>query len=45
MAADLLGLPLAGHVAVECSETAKRVLEANFSDAIQINQVEEVDEG
>eukprot|EP00438_Fugacium_kawagutii_P016505 Skav226384 [mRNA] locus=scaffold1028:952:4557:- [translate_table: standard] len=44
VAADILGLPLAGHVAVECSPTAQRVMEANFSEVIQVSQVEEVDE-
>eukprot|EP00438_Fugacium_kawagutii_P012767 Skav214216 [mRNA] locus=scaffold489:495523:498308:- [translate_table: standard] len=44
VAADILGLPLAGHVAVECSPTAQHVMEANFSEVIQVSQVEEVDE-
>lgn len=44
VAADLLGLPLAGHIAVEKSESARRVVEANFSDVSQVCTVEEVDE-
>lgn len=43
VAADVLGLPMAGHIAVECSETAQRVMEANFAEVVQVSQVEAVD--
>ena len=41
---DLLQAPMAGHIAVESNEMARRVVEANFPDSLQVNDVREVDE-
>eukprot|EP00438_Fugacium_kawagutii_P006097 Skav213790 [mRNA] locus=scaffold1122:129098:132795:- [translate_table: standard] len=43
LAAEILGLPVAGHVAVEKNEAARRVTEANFPETIAVETVEEVD--
>ena len=34
VALDVLNAPLAGHVSVEISEEARRVVEANFPDCV-----------
>ena len=44
VAMDLLQAPMAGHIAVESNEMARRVVEANFPDSLQVNDVREVDE-
>ena len=41
---DLLQAPMTGHIAVESNEMARRVVEANFPDSLQMNDVREVDE-
>eukprot|EP00438_Fugacium_kawagutii_P012262 Skav216878 [mRNA] locus=scaffold1042:446387:450699:+ [translate_table: standard] len=43
IALDILGLPLAGHVSVEKSEEASRVVESFFPEVIRVSSVEEVD--
>jgi site-specific DNA-cytosine methylase len=43
VAADVLHLPVAGHVSVECNPAANRVLEAAFPGAIQVNHVQDID--
>eukprot|EP00438_Fugacium_kawagutii_P004168 Skav224689 [mRNA] locus=scaffold3171:104306:107602:+ [translate_table: standard] len=42
VAADVLGVPIAGHIAVEKDEKARRVTEANFPEVISVFSVEEV---
>ena len=44
VALDVLQAPMAGHVSVEFSGAAQRVVEANFPDSIQVRQVEDVDD-
>ena len=41
---DVLQAPLAGHISVEANESANRVVEANFPDSIQVDNVEAVDD-
>ena len=43
LAVDALGIPVAGHLSVEKEETAKRVVESYFPDAIFHNDVQTVD--
>ena len=43
-ALDVLRLPVAGHISVECNPKAKRVVEAAFPDAILIDNVEDINE-
>ena len=43
VALDVLGLPLAGHVSVEKSPEASRVVEAFFPDTVFVDNVEDVD--
>ena len=43
VALDALGLPMAGHVSVEKSGEARRVVESYFPDTIFIEDVEQVD--
>ena len=43
MAADAAGLPVAGHVSVEVSAAASRVLESRFPSSILVSDVEAVD--
>ena len=42
--ADVLKLPMAGHVSSEVSKEGSRVLEANFADSIQVGDVANIDE-
>eukprot|EP00435_Cladocopium_sp_Y103_P019508 s2655_g4.t1 len=44
MACDVLGLPMAGHISVEKSPEARRVVEAAFADTIFLDDVAAVDE-
>eukprot|EP00438_Fugacium_kawagutii_P015634 Skav224367 [mRNA] locus=scaffold4379:21809:25230:- [translate_table: standard] len=41
---DLLGLPIAGHISVECNEAANRVVESFFPEVITVSQIEAIDE-
>ena len=43
VAADALGLPVHGHVSVECHGPAQRVVESQFPGSILVQNVEEVD--
>ena len=43
VAAEVLHLPIAGHISVECNAAANRVVEAWFPDALQFPSVEAVD--
>lgn len=43
VAVDALGLESIGHVSVECSATAQRVVESHFADAIIVSDICEVD--
>ena len=43
MACDILGLPMAGHISVEKSPEARRVVESAFADTIFVEDVAEVD--
>ena len=43
LAVDALGIPVAGHLSVEKEETAKRVVESYFPDAIFHDDVQTVD--
>ena len=43
VALDLLNAPVAGHVSVELSKEANRVVEANFPDTILVESVESID--
>lgn len=42
VAADLLHLPVAGHISVECDAYANRVLEAGFPGATFVDRVQDV---
>eukprot|EP00435_Cladocopium_sp_Y103_P063643 s758_g25.t1 len=42
--ADVLKLPMAGHVSAEVSPEGSRVLEANFADSLQVGAVENITE-
>ena len=42
--ADVLKLPMAGHVSAEVSKEASRVLEANFPDSVHVGNVELIDD-
>ena len=42
VALDALGLPMAGHISVETSEEARRVVESYFPDTIFVHDVEHV---
>ena len=42
--ADVLKLPMAGHVSAEVSKEGSRVLESNFPDSIQVGDVVKIDE-
>lgn len=44
VSAEVLGLPMAGHISVEKNEQARRVTEANFPETISIPLVEDVTE-
>lgn len=44
VAADILGLPMAGHVSVEKNEHARRVTEANFPETIHVEDVQLITE-
>ena len=44
VAADLLGLPMAGHVSVECNKAANRVVESAFAGCFMLHQVQDVTE-
>ena len=44
VALDALGVPVAGHVSVEMSPEATRVVESFFPDAIHVGNIEEVSE-
>ena len=41
--ADLLKLPMAGHVSSEVSREGSRVLESNFPDTLQVGDVTQID--
>eukprot|EP00438_Fugacium_kawagutii_P033880 Skav219422 [mRNA] locus=scaffold571:219333:222977:- [translate_table: standard] len=43
-ALDVLGLPMAGHVSVEKSQEANRVVEAAFPDTITVGDINDIDE-
>ena len=43
VAADLLELPMAGHITVECNEGANRVVEANFPGSHHVKRIQDVD--
>lgn len=43
-AADALGWNVVGHVSVECSGMAQRVVESHFPNTIHVHQVQQVDE-
>eukprot|EP00435_Cladocopium_sp_Y103_P008139 s339_g2.t1 len=43
VAADVLQLPVVGHISVECNDHANRVLESGFPGSHTIKTVEEVD--
>ena len=43
VALDLLNAPVAGHISVEMSQAANRVVEANFPDSILVENVEDID--
>eukprot|EP00438_Fugacium_kawagutii_P020878 Skav228298 [mRNA] locus=scaffold209:255842:256351:- [translate_table: standard] len=43
LAADMLGLPIAGHISVEKMPEARRVVEAAFPDTIHVEDIELVD--
>lgn len=42
VAAEVLGLPVAGHISVEKNDQARRVTEARFPESITVESVEEV---
>ena len=42
VAADAVGLPVAGHISVEPHEPSRRVVESHFPTSLFINRVEEV---
>ena len=44
VALDILHLPVAGHIAVEKSPEAQRVVESHFPDVVQVNDVTEINE-
>ena len=44
VAADAVGLPVAGHVSVEVNQVASRVLESKFPATTFVNNVEDVNE-
>ena len=44
VAADVLLLPMAGHIRAEVSKQGARVLEANFPDAVHVGDVRFIDE-
>ena len=44
VAVDALGLESIGHISVECSKSAQRVVESHFADAIMVSDVSQVDE-
>ena len=44
VALDNLGVPVAGHISVEISAEARRVVESFFPDTLGVDSVEEVDE-
>ena len=44
VALDTLGVPVAGHISVEMSPEATRVVESFFPDAIHVSNIEEVSE-
>lgn len=41
---DTLGVPEAGHISVEKSPEARRVVESYFADTILVEDIEQVDE-
>lgn len=43
VAADILQLPIAGHVSVEKLPEARRVTEANFPDTIHVEDIQSID--
>eukprot|EP00438_Fugacium_kawagutii_P004931 Skav200617 [mRNA] locus=scaffold2029:3408:6608:+ [translate_table: standard] len=43
VALDMLGAPVAGHISIEQNVAAQRVVEANFGDVIQVDNVLSVD--
>ena len=45
MALDVLQAPVGGCIAVESDAGARRVVEANFADVLQLSSVEEVRSG
>ena len=42
--ADVLKLPMAGHISSEVSREGSRVLEANFPDSEQVGDVNNIDD-
>ena len=44
LACDVLGLPMGGHISVEKSPEARRVVEAAFADSLFLEDVEQVTE-
>ena len=42
VATDLLQLPMAGHISVECSEAANRVVTSAFPNSIHVERVQDV---
>ena len=42
VAADAIGLPVAGHISVEAHEPSRRVVESHFPTSIIVNRVEDV---
>ena len=41
---DTLQVPVAGHISVEKSEEARKVVEANSPDGLQVDDIASVDE-
>lgn len=44
VALDALGLPMAGHISVEASEEARRVVESFFPDTLFVQDIEHISE-
>lgn len=44
MALDVIKAPVAGHISVEMNAEAQRVVEANFPESIQVEDIEAIDE-
>ena len=44
VAADLLRLPLAGHISVECNAHANQVVESHFPRSLMVGTVQEIDQ-